>query len=102
MNLSELLEDISQYLDSNTFMKVTPDFDLNYEEYAVIMEVVKNNFSPRKFEIRSSSIFSDVDNEVKIDGVKTVDNIVLEGIDTVESNVISKELLKQMYVGLIV
>lgn len=101
MNLSELLEDMPQYVDENTFMKVTPDFDLNYEEYAVIMEVVKNNFSPRKFEIRSSNIFSDVDNEVKIDGVKTVDSIVLEGIDTIESNVISKELLKQMYVGLI-
>lgn len=97
INLSEFLEDMENYVDENTFIKITPDIQLSYEEYNIIVETIKNNFNPRKIEIRSTNIFSQIDNETKLDSFKSVDEIVSEGINTIESNTIDKDKLKTIY-----
>lgn len=100
MKLSEFLEDMTNYVDENTFIKITPDIQLTYEEYSIITEVIKNNFHPRKVEIRSTNIFSEIDNETKLDSFKSIDEIVSDGIDTLDSNTIDKEKLKKIYFSL--
>lgn len=100
IKISEFLEDMENYVDEYTFIKITPDVQLSYEEYAIITDVIKHNFNPRKVEIRSENIFSEIDNDTKLDGFKSVDEIVCEGIDTIESNTISKENLKNIYFSL--
>lgn len=100
LKLSEFLEDMEKYIDEYTFIKITPDIELSYEEYSIISDVIKNNFNPRKIEIRATNVFSQIDNDKELESFKSIDEIVFEGIETIESNTINIDKLKSIYSSL--
>lgn len=97
--LSELLEDMDLYLDNKTNIKITQDIDLNYEEMVLIKEIIYEHYSPRKVEIKSLNQQNDVDMESKV-SFQSIDQIVTDGLDSIDSNVISKKKLIEIYEGL--
>ncbi|AXH72819.1 MAG: endonuclease subunit [Caudoviricetes sp.] len=100
INLSEMLEDVEKYIDDLTFIKITPDINVNYEDINILSEVIKNNFKPRKCTFLSP--LSDQD-ELKssgdIEDIESIDSIVINGINTIDSKVISKERLIDIWIN---
>lgn len=100
LNLSELLEDPMNYIDSYTYAKITNDLDLSYEEVQLIKETFQYNFSPRRFDISTQSKHTD-DSEYDSDSeFMTIDQIVMEGLLSIDSLSIDKNILVELYKGL--
>lgn len=96
MTLSELLGDPEKYIDDLTSMRISQDIDLNYEETQLIKDVIAHNFNPRKFDLLSSSY--DNDDEIDENVVfQSIDQIVTEGLKTIDSSTINKDILLEIY-----
>lgn len=100
INLSELLEDVTKYIDDLTFIKITPDIGINYEDIHILADVFTNNFNPRKLTFMSPlSDGSEDNNSNEIDEIESIDSIVINGINTIDSKVISKERLIDLWMN---
>lgn len=98
INLSELLEDPKKYVDDLTYIKITPDIELSYEDQAILTDVIQTNFKPRKLYILSSLIDQALNNDNdSIEDIETIDSIVINGLKTIDSTVISSERLIDLW-----
>lgn len=98
LNLSEILEDPGQYIDNLTYVKITPDIEINYEDQSIIEDVFRSNFKPRKINFLPSTLSNIEENsDDDSDKVESIEDIVINGLKTVESNVISKERLVEIW-----
>lgn len=97
--LSELLEDMDQYLDDLTNIKVTQDIDLSYEEMVLIKDIITNHYNPRKFEIKRQTKQEDVDIASNV-SFQSIDQIVTDSLNLIESNTVDKARLIELYNGL--
>lgn len=94
--LSELLEDPEKYLDDLTNMKVTQDIDLNYEEVQLLKDVMVESFHPRRFDISSTSTSDDTEISESV-AFQSIDQIVVEGLNSIDSSTIDKKFLIEIY-----
>lgn len=101
LNLSELIEDPEKYIDNLTYIKITPDIELNYEDQSILNDVFQKNFNPRKLNFLPTLLAQAEGSELEDedDEVETIDTIVLNGIDSIDSTVISKERLKELWIN---
>ena len=98
MDLSELLEDPAKYLDENTFCRATLDVPITYEEAHFIRETFTAEYKPREFNlvpIAQDYDQSKAENEELI--IESVDQIVFNKLNQVESDMVNKKILMDIY-----
>ena len=100
LSLSQLLEEPEKWITKRSYVRVEMDVTPSFEDLAYIKEEIASAFNPREL-----SFVSVVDDEIIIDidgnvSFETVDSVVLNHLDSIESVNIDKELLKQIYLGL--
>jgi DNA repair exonuclease SbcCD nuclease subunit len=99
INLSDLIDNPEQYLNSKTYCRATLDVPISYEEANFIKETFMAQFEPREL-----SLMPTKKDELSIDPaqdgefvVESVDQIVYNQLGAVDSDVISSDLLIQIY-----
>lgn len=98
MSLSDLLEDPLSNITPKTFAKITSDLDISYEEVHFIKEIFIQQFTPRKLDIiphakrKDEHDFRDGDIEFQ-----SVDQIVIEGLKDIDSPVLDRNVLIDIY-----
>lgn len=100
LKLSELLETPEKFITDKTYARVTVDIEINFEEAQFIKETFQNQFNPRRIDFihqhKNEEDF-EFSEDVKF---QTVDQIVVEGIQNIESQSIDKALLMEIYKNL--
>jgi DNA repair exonuclease SbcCD nuclease subunit len=96
--LSKLIENPENYLDSNTFARVTIDIDISYEEsnflkenFQEVYKVREISFIPAKKDEHAQEWD---EGEIKFE---SVDSIVLSQLAAIDSDVINKQTLIEIY-----
>ena len=102
INLSQLLDKPEKYLNSKTYCKAMLDVPISYEEANFIKETFLKQFRPREFSLISSKRSEDIDSsqEAHIE-IESVDQIMLSQLETIDSDLIDKNLLIDIYRNLI-
>lgn len=97
VKLSELLDSPELYLDSNTYLKVNIDIEITFEEASIIKDTFQEKFNPREISLVSKQ---DESEDQNFDGnveFLSIDQIILDGLKSVESNTIDHKLLIEIY-----
>jgi hypothetical protein len=101
LKMSELLEDPQGFLDERTYARVTTDVNINHDEAQFLKDTFAANFSPRKIDVMPGA----KENEEQQFGTdvifQSVDQIVTEGLKGIDSLTVDKNLLIEIYRGLL-
>lgn len=97
MDLSDLLEDPDQYLNAQTYAKIELDVNISYEEANFLRETFVDNYEIR--ELKLIPKHEETDPSLLIGDIKfeTVDQIVTESIQTMDSTTFKVDVLTQIY-----
>lgn len=95
--LSDLLNDPDSILTKNLTARVMLDIDISYEEASALKDAFIDQYGLRKVELIPMSI--DVDNHDFNPGsnFQSVDQIVIEGLKSIQSNDVRREKLIEIY-----
>lgn len=100
-NMSDLLEDPKFYLDYRVTAKVNLDIELTAEEISFIRETYKEYFKMTDFKatgMRSQNIdLAGVETDI---AVESVDQVVIDQINAMDTNALDKALLIEIYTNL--
>lgn len=99
LNLSDLIDNPEQYLNSKTYCRAVLDVPISYEEANFIKETFMTQFSPRELSLMPSKK-DELSQDPAQDGdfaVESVDQIVYNQLNAVESDVIDRKLLMDIY-----
>lgn len=98
MRLSELLQTPEKVLRPKVTARVTLDMDISYEEAQVIRDEYAKQFGVRKIELMHAAKASVADQDFsKPVAFQSVDQIVIDGLMSVNSEALSKEMLVEIY-----
>jgi len=100
IKLSEIVEQPDKVLLKNSYSKVEIDIRITYEYASYIKEVMLNEYDVREINllpIIENNVDMDFDNDTTFE---SVDKVVLEHLEAVESNNIDNELLAAIYLEL--
>ena len=100
MKLSDLLEDPDKYLDDRTYMRVTLDKDVSYEEANFVKETFHAKYNCRELSLiedKSQTVNTDSTAEIKFE---SVDQIVTEQLLRIQSDSYDPNLLLDIYKNL--
>lgn len=99
INLSEIIEDPERYIDNLTYIKITPDIEINYEDQSILDDVFRKNFNPRKLNFLPPLLQQAENSEglEESDEIETIDDIVINGLNTIDSTTIDKERLIELW-----
>jgi len=100
LKMSELLEAPLDFIDERTYARITTDIGINYDETQFIKDTFAAHFNPRKIDVQPGS--KETQEQTFGDDVifQSVDQIVVEGLNGIESDKINKNLLIEIYSGL--
>lgn len=97
-NISDILEDPTYYLGTNISVKATLDVELTVDELIFIKETYSKYYNLKDFNIIQSSNTTTL---VELEGAElqaeSVDTIVAEQINNIDSNTLEKSLLLEIY-----
>lgn len=96
-NLSDLLENGESLLTDKTYAKIALDLNLAADEINFIRETFMNMFSCRELSFTFEKDTNDEDYDVSEVEFESVDSIVLNCIERIESKNISKKMLIDIY-----
>lgn len=97
INLTALLENPDLYLKPKTYLQVTLDADITYEEASFLRETFLSQYSVREFKLvknQNDDLAQDYSGDITF---KTVDQIVIEQLTNVESDSFDTKLLIEIY-----
>lgn len=97
--LSQLLSDPESVVTPQTYLQVTLDMDITYEEASVLRETFIETYQVREFKLVQSRAENPEDPGGLIE-FKSVDQIVTEQLAMIESESYDRQLLIDMYNGL--
>lgn len=100
INLTALLENPDIYLKPKTYLQVTLDADITYEEASFLRETFLDQYSVREFKLvknQEDELAKDYAGDITF---KTVDQIVVEQLTNIESDSFDTKLLVEIYNGL--
>ena len=102
IDLTRLIENPDKYMDSNTFIRITCDADLSYEEANYLKESWQETYNLREITLipgKKEEHAQDWSGEVHFE---SVDQIVLTQLSAIESEVIDRQVLIDIYNNLVV
>lgn len=99
LNLSDLIDSPETYLDENTYCRAMLDVPISYEEANFIKETFITQFKPREISLLpikkdDHSVSTSQDTEIS---VETVDQIVYNQLQSVDSKMIKTKILMDIY-----
>jgi hypothetical protein len=100
INLTALLENPDLYLKPKTYLQVTLDADITYEEASFLRETFLSQYNVREFKLvknQDDELSKDYAGDITF---KTVDQIVVEQLTNIESDSFDTKLLIEIYNGL--
>lgn len=100
INLAALLSNPDFYLKPKTYLQVTLDIDVTYEEALFLRETFLSQYDVREFKLirgQDDELTQEYDGDITF---KTVDQIVIESISTIDSDSFSSDMLRSIYESL--
>ena len=100
ISLSSLLENPDLYLKPKTYLQVTLDLSITYEEAMFLRETFLTQYSVREFKLvqmPDEDVSKDYEGDITF---KSIDQIVIEQLSNIESNTIDATTLIEIYNGL--
>ena len=101
MGLRELLGKPEEYLDENTHARIKLDVGISYEEANFIRETFA-----KQFNVRELQLIPIKEEEEAFEGTEvqfeSVDQIVISQLETIDSQIVDKEKLIELYREIIV
>ena len=98
-NITDLIDSPEKYLNPNAYCRVTLDVDVTYEEAKFVKEAFMADFKPREISLiprkKEEHLVDSLSNENII--VETVDQIVMDKINAIESKSYDKYELIRIY-----
>jgi DNA repair exonuclease SbcCD nuclease subunit len=97
INLTALLENPDIYLKPKTYLQVTLDADITYEEASFLRETFLSQYNVREFKLvknQDDELSKDYAGDITF---KTVDQIVIEQLTNIESDSFETNLLVEIY-----
>lgn len=97
INLAALLENPDLYLKPKTYLQVTLDVDITYEEASFLRETFLSQYNVREFKLVKSQedeLSKDYATDITF---KTVNQIVVEQLSNIESDSFDVKLLVEIY-----
>ena len=97
INLAALLENPEIYLKPKTYLQVTLDVDITYEEASFLRETFLSQYNVREFKLvknQDDELSKDYAGDITF---KTVDQIVIEQLTNIESDSFETKLLVEIY-----
>lgn len=97
INLAALLENPDLYLKPKTYLQVTLDVDITYEEASFLRETFLMQYNVREFKLvrnQNDDLTKDFSGEITF---KTVDQIVIEQLTNIESDTFDTKILIEIY-----
>ena len=103
LTLGGVVEDPARLLDANTFARITIDIDISYEEAVFLRETFMNEYRCRDITLIPAKKEEHA-KEWSAEDVKfeSVDQIVMNQLNAIESDVIDRKMLIDIYNGLTV
>jgi len=100
MNLAQLIDDTDKYLNDRTYARVNLDISISYEEANFIKETMAKQYNPREISLIPHKQELDF-NGVQVDSsFESVDQIVMNQIESIDTNSYDRKLLMEIYTGL--
>jgi hypothetical protein len=100
INLAALLANPDIYLKPKTYLQVTLDIDVTYEEATFLRETFLAQYSVREFKLvknQDDELSKDYEGDITF---KTVDQIVIEQLTNIDSEAFDSKKLIEIYNGL--
>jgi len=97
IELSELLLNPTQYASKTSYLKVSVDIDITYEESMALREEFTNVHQVREFKLLPKFISEEYDEVIDVESHATIDAIVYEAINNLDSNTYSKHTLSEIF-----
>jgi DNA repair exonuclease SbcCD nuclease subunit len=97
INLAALLANPDIYLKPKTYLQVTLDLDITYEEAVFLRETFLTQYSVREFKLvrnQEDDLNKDFSGTITF---KTVDQIVIEQLTNIESDAFDSKILIEIY-----
>lgn len=97
MDLSKLLADPDKYLNANTYAKIELDVDITYEEANFLRETFFDHYEIRELKLLPKHESPESDTVIGDIKFETVDQIVIESIQTMDQATFNIDKLTQIY-----
>ena len=97
LNMSQLLDDPTKFIDTNTFARIAVDIDITHEEANFVKELVETELNAKDVTLQVTK----VDENTQLDDAninfESVDTIVISHLQSIESNTINRQQLVEIY-----
>ena len=100
LDLTRLIDDPNKYMDKNTFLRVTCDADISFEEATFLKENWQEEYQLREITLipaKREEHAQDWSGDVHFE---SVDQIVVQQLTAIESDVVDRQTLIDIYNGL--
>ena len=97
IKLSELIDRKDEIIGSKTYLRVTLDIDISFEEASFIKENFINEFKCREITLLPSQQVDEINTDIDITKFESVDQIVTHEIDAIDSDNYNKQKLLEIY-----
>ena len=97
--LSQLVESPEVYLTPKMYIQVTVDTEITYEEAAYLKETFMEQYDIREFKLMQSGSNAEAE-DVAVTTIQSVDQIVIEQLNAVESKTLDTNKLIEIYTHL--
>jgi hypothetical protein len=97
IKLSELIDRKDEIIGSKTYLRVTLDIDISFEEASFIKENFINEYKCREITLLPSQQVDEINTDIDITKFESVDQIVTHEIDAIDSDNYNKQKLLEIY-----
>ena len=97
VKLSKLIDEKDTLIKPNMYLRVTLDIDISYEEATFIKETFMEAYSCREITLIPNKNIEDITTDLDIEQFESVDQIVSNEIQAIDSEQFNKKLLLDIY-----
>tara|TARA_B100001248_G_scaffold116121_1_gene86901 strand:+ start:34096 stop:35100 length:1005 start_codon:yes stop_codon:yes gene_type:complete len=97
IKLSELIDKKDTIIGTKTYLRVTLDIDISFEEASFIKENFINEYKCREITLLPSQQVDEINTDIDITKFESVDQIVTHEIDAIDSENYNKQKLLEIY-----
>jgi DNA repair exonuclease SbcCD nuclease subunit len=97
VKLSKLIDEKDTLIKPNMYLRVTLDIDISYEEASYIKETFMEQFECREITLIPQKHIEEINTDLDIEQFESVDQIVSNEIQAIDSEQFNKKLLLDIY-----
>ena len=97
LTLSNLIDNHTQIIKPNMYLRVSLDIDITYEEANLLRETFMDDYKCREIKLIPQNRIEEIDSELDISQFESVDQIVSNEIFSIDSDSYDKNVLLEIY-----